>query len=269
MAQFKLRIELNKGREGAPLDKLGDITRQVERFLRSLADDLKLDAKKGEWIGLNFRNGSVSYDAAFQVDVPESKIRHFNQCVEFVADYDPDAEGINGLVSDATLLEFGKLGERIDPDETIGLGLYSPDRKRLKWRRVEYRKASKIRQAIEFPIRSYGSVQGVFHAWLKEAQHPFFQLRELSTENLVRCYYADEMYPQIVEGLKRRIAIVHVSGQMKLDRAKRSIEEMRVERLDKVETLSEDEFRSFFGVAPRLTGDLSTQQFIDSMRQDG
>jgi hypothetical protein len=191
MAQLKLRIELNKGRAGAPLEKLGDITRQIDRFLRSVADDLKLEVKRGEWLAQNFRNGSVSYDVAFQVDVPESKVRHFNQCIEFVADYDPDAEGINGLVSDATLLEFGRLGERIDPDETIGLGIYAPDRKRLKWRRVEYRKASRIRQAIEIPIKSYGSVQGVFHAWLKEAQQPFFQLRELATENLVRCYYTE------------------------------------------------------------------------------
>jgi hypothetical protein len=269
MAQLKLRIELNKGRTGAPLEKLGDITRQIERFLRSVGDDLKLEVKKGEWIAQNFRNGSVSYDVAFQVDVAESKVRHFNQCIEFVADYDPDAEGLNGIVSDATLLEFGKLGERIDPDETIGLGIYSPDRKRLKWRRVEYRKASRIRQAVEVPVRAYGSVQGVFHAWLKEAQQPFFQLRELSSDNLVRCYYTDAMYPLIVDGLKLRTAVVHASGQMKLDRAKRSIEEMRVERLDKVEPLSADEFRSFFGMSPLLTGDQSTQQFMDAIREDG
>jgi hypothetical protein len=56
---------------------------------------------------------------------------------------------------------------------------------------------------------------------------------------------------------------------MKLDRAKKIIEEMRVERLDKVEPLSEDEFRSFFGMSPDLTGDLSTQQFIDAIREDG
>ena len=269
MAQLKLRIELNKGREGAPLDKLGDITRQLEKFLRSLADDLNIDVKKGEWLGQNFRNGSVSYDACFQVDISDSKIRHFNECVEFVADYDPDAEGVNALVSDATLLEFGRLGERIDPDETIGLGIYSPDRKRLKWRRVEYRKASKIRHAIEIPIHAYGSVQGVFHAWLKESQQPFFQLRELSTENLVRCYYADSMYQQIVESLKRRISIVHVSGNMKLDRAKRSIEEVRVDRLDRMEPLSDEQFRDFFGASPKLTGDMSTQQFIDMIRSDG
>jgi hypothetical protein len=269
VAQIKLRIEINKGRAGAPLEKLGEITRQLDKFLRSLAMDLKLEVKRGEWLALNFRNGSISYDAAYQVDVPDSKVRHFNQCVEFVADYDPDAEGVNGLVSDATLLEFGRIGERIDPDEAIGLGLYSPERNRLRWRRVEYRKASRIRQAMEAPVESYGSIQGVFHAWLKEATQPFFQLRESSTESLVRCFYKDDLYPKIVEGLQRRTAIVHASGQMKLDRAKRTVEEMRVERIDQVEPLSEDEFRRFIGSSPALTGDLTTQEYVDWMREDG
>ena len=269
MAQIKLRIEINKGRAGAPLEKLGDITRQLDRFLRALASDLKMDVKRGEWLALNFRNGSISYDAAYQVDVPESKLRHFNQCIEFVADYDPDAEGLNGLVSDATLLEFGRIGERIDPDEAIGLGLYSPDRKRLRWRRVEYRRASRIRQAMELPVQSYGSVQGVFHAWLKEATQPFFQLREFSTENLIRCFYKDDLYPRIIEGLQHRNAVVHASGQMKLDRAKRSVEEMRVERIDQVQALSDDEFRQFIGSSPKLTGELTTQEYVDWMREDG
>lgn len=269
MAQIKLRIEMNKGRAGAPLEKLGHITQQIDKFLRSLATDLNIEAKRGEWLALNFRNGSISYDAAYQVEVPDSKVKFFNQCVEFIADYDPDAEGSNGLVSDATLMEYARLGERIDPDETISLGIYTPDRKRLKWRRVEYRKASRIRQAIEVPINSYGSVQGALHSLFKEAERPFFQLRELSTDNLVRCFYDDGLYGQIIDGLRHRAAIVHASGQMKFDRAKRVIGEMRVDRLDRVEPLTDDEFRSVFGMAPFLTGDLTTQQYIDDMRDDG
>jgi hypothetical protein len=111
MAQIKLRLELNKGRTGAPLEKLGGVARQMESFLRALALDLKLEVKKGEWLAVNFRNSSVSWDVAYQVEVTEAQFRHFNQCVEFITDYDPDTEGTNALVSDATLLEYGKIGE--------------------------------------------------------------------------------------------------------------------------------------------------------------
>ncbi len=269
MAQIKLRIELNKGRVGAPMEKLGEITRQLEKFLRSLAQDMRLEVKRGEWLALNFKNGSVAWDAAYQAEVPDSKLRQFNQCVEFVTDYDPDAEGINGLVSDATLLEYGKLGERIDPDEAIGFGIYAPERKRLKWRRVEYRRASRIRQAMETPISSYGSVQGVLHSLLKEAPQPLFNLREAATDRLVKCFYGADLYPTIIDALRSRSAVVHVSGLMRLDRAARTVDEVKVERLDRVEELSEVDFHSMFGMSPLMTGSLSTQQFIDSVRDDG
>ena len=66
MATIRVRFQLNKGRMGAPLSKLGKIAGQAERFLRALATDANIDQSSGEWLALNFDNGSVSYDAEFQ-----------------------------------------------------------------------------------------------------------------------------------------------------------------------------------------------------------
>lgn len=270
MAQIKLRFELNKGRTGAPLDKLGDIARQVERFLRSLASDLKLETKAGEWLAVNFRSGSVSWDTAYQTEVSDSQLRHFNECVEFITDYDPETEGTNRLISDLTLLEYGRLGERIDPDEIIGVGIYPSDgRTRVRWRRIEYRRASRVRRAIEAPIYSYGSIQGELHSLIKGVARPYFQIREFATPQLVKCYYDSDLYADVHRALEYQKAIVHATGQMRLDRARRAIEEMQVERLDRVEPLSDEEFLSLFGAAPAITGDLSTDEFIERVRDDG
>lgn len=270
MAQIKLRIELNRGRVGAPLEKLGDVARQLEKFLRAISADLKLEVRKGEWLAVNFKNGSVSYDAALQADVSDGAFREFNRAVEFVADFDPDTEGTNGIVSDATLMEYGRIGQYIDPDEWIGIGIYPLRAKTPKrWRRVTYHRTSKIKQMIEAPLASYGSVQGIVHALAKEAPRPFFQLREFATDNLVRCFYSEEQYGEIISALKERRTVVHASGRLSLDRAKRTVEEVSVERIDKTELLSSDEFERLFGSAPHLTGDLSTNQFIDQVRSDG
>lgn len=266
MAQIKLRIEMNKGRKGAPLEKLGDVAKQIERFLRSLGGDLKLDAKKGEWLAEKFRNGSVSYDAAYQIEVPDAQLRHFNQCIEFITDYDPDTESPNGLVSDATLLEYGRIGSKIDPDEIISLGLYSGARNRLKWRRIEYRKLGRVQQAMESPLHSYGSVQGVLHSVVIDVSAPYFQIRELAGEGVIKCFYPRKLYDDIVSALKIPNAVVHASGDMRLDRARRTVVEMVVERLDKVEPLSVEEFQSFFGSAPGVTGEMTTDQFIREFR---
>jgi len=266
MAQVKVRIELNKGRTGTPLDKLGDVAKQFERFLRSLASDLKLEGAKSEWLAVTFRNGSVSWDAALQDDIPETQVRRFNECLEFIADFDPDSEGTNALVSPRTILEYHRLGERIDVDEVIGIGIYSGARSRLKWRRIEYRRASRIRRAMEEPILSYGSVQGLLHSVILEAKRPYFTVHELGAEQVVRCFYEVGLYDQVIQALAHRNAIIHATGDMRLDRATRSIAEMDVERIDQVQPLTDEEFRTFFGMAPDLTGALSTQEYLEEYR---
>jgi hypothetical protein len=40
MAQIKLGVKINEGRTGAPRDKLGEVSQQLEKFLRALGADL-------------------------------------------------------------------------------------------------------------------------------------------------------------------------------------------------------------------------------------
>lgn len=250
MADLKLRIRLNEGRTGAPLEKMGDVTRQFERFLDSLAGDLGVESKRNAWLAVNFGNGSVRFDAAYQDEVPENVARKFNDCLAFVTDYDPDYEGTNGLVSEATLLEYGKIGACLDPDEVVSLGLFSIDepRKRPKWRRIEYRRISRVRAAMETPLSSFGSVQGSLHSLFKEVASPYFTLRELSTGQLIRCSYSAELYPSVIRALEERTAVVHASGYLQYDRTKRAVGEMQVERIDKIEPLTDGEFSALFGL---------------------
>jgi hypothetical protein len=269
MAKIKVRFELNKGRIGAPLSKLGDISRQAEKFLRSLASDVKVAGKAEEWLAVNFRNGSVSYDAEFQGEISPAEVDAFNRNLEFLADYDPDSEGANGLVSQVTALEFAKLGTLIDPDEVIGLGIYGRDRERLKWRRISYAKTAEIRAHFEAPIPVHASLQGVIHSLQKEAMRPYFSLRELASAALVRCPYPGRLYGDIVDALRERTTVIHVAGDTVYDSATRGIVELRVERIKKAGMLSSEEFEQFFGSAPDFTGDLSTDDYIDAIREDG
>jgi hypothetical protein len=269
MARIKVRFELNKGRIGAPLSKLGEISRQSERFLRSLASDLKIEGKAEEWLATNFRNGSVSYDAEFQGEISPGEVDAFNRNLEFLADYDPDAEGANGMASPMTALEFAKLGTLIDPDEVIGLGIYGRDRTRLKWRRISYAKTAEMRALLEAPIPTYGSVQGIIHSLQKEVRRPYFSLRELATDALVRCSYPMRMYGDVVDALRERTTVLHVAGDTTYDRATRAIVELRVDRIDKAGMLSSEEFERFFGSAADFTGQLSTDDYIDAIREDG
>ena len=255
MARIRVRFELNKGRIGAPLSKLGDISRQAERFLRALAADVRIEGKAEEWLALNFRNGSVSYDAEFQGEITPAEVDAFNRNLEFLADYDPETEGANGLVSERTALEFARLGTIIAPDEVIGLGIYGRDSTRPKWRRISYAATAEMRARLEAPVLAYASVQGIIHSLQKEARDPFFRVREMATEALVSCYYPTRLYGDIIEALRERTTVLHVAGDTEFDRTTRSIVKLHVDRIDKSRMMSSEEFEQFFGSAPDFTGD--------------
>lgn len=251
MARIKVRLSINKGRRGAPMAKLGKISEQTEKFLKMLATDCDIETHPSEWLATEFGNGSVEFDAEFQGDVNPADAEIFARSLELLADFDPDSEGLNiATIKPATALEYSRIGALIDPDEEIGLGIYSPFAKQPKWRRITYRETAALRREIEAPVVSYGSVQGILHAWFKEAKEPNFQLRELSTDALVRVYYAPQLYADVAKAVQERTTMLMVSGNMLFDRATRQATELRADRIELMKMLSTAEFEEFFGSAP-------------------
>jgi len=255
MSTLKVGLLLNQGRRGAPLSKLGKIAEQVEKFLRSLANDCHVESKAGEWLAVDFRNGSVSYDAEFQGDVDPGVISVFCRNLELLADYEPDGDGLNASISATTVLEYARIGSLIDPDESVGIGLYREDSKKPKWRHITYNRAASMRREIEVPLPSYGAVQGILHAWFKEAKEPYFQIRELSTDAFVKVTYLPNMYSDVAKAVQERSAVLIVSGDILFDRATRLAVELKAERIERVGILSTAEFEEFFGSAPDFIGE--------------
>jgi hypothetical protein len=262
MARIKVRLVINKGRLGAPMAKLGKISEQAEKFLKSLAADCEIETHPGEWLAVNFGDGSVEYDAEFQGDVNLGAAEIFTKNLEFLADFDPASEGLNAAIKPATALEYARIGSLIDPDEEIGLGIYAPDApnaKPRKLRAITYRAAAALRREIETPVASYGSVQGILHAWFKEAKEPNFQLRELSTDALVRVYYTPALYSDVAKAVQERTTMLMVSGNMLFDRATRLATELRANRIELMKMLSTAEFEEFFGSAPDFVSEIDDE----------
>lgn len=259
MARIKVRLVLNRGRHGAPLSKLGKISEQMEKFLRSLASDANIETRPGEWLAVNFKNGSVEYDAEFQGDVPQGAAQIFSRDLEFLADFDPESEGLNGAVSTGTALEYARIGTLIDPDEVIELGIYPGRGGPIKWRNITFGKTAAIRREIETPLPAYGAVQGILHAWFKEAREPNFQLRELSTDALVRVVYPATLYSEVAKAVQERTTMLIVGGNMLFDRATRSAVEVRADRIQRQPMLSTAEFEAFFGSAPEFVADFDLE----------
>jgi hypothetical protein len=246
--------------------KLGKISEQAEKFLKLLAADCEIETQPGEWLAVNFSNGSVEYDAEFQGDVNIGAAHIFTRNLEFLADFDPNSEGLNVAIRPATALEYARIGSFIDPDEEIGLGIYAPDApdaRAPKLRSITYRAAAALRREIETPVPAYGSVQGILHAWFKEAREPNFQLRELSTDTLVRVYYTSALYPDVAKAVQERTTMLIVSGNMLFDRATGLAAELRADRIELTKMMSTAEFEEFFGSAPDFVAEIDDETWAN------
>jgi hypothetical protein len=101
------------------------------------------------------------------------------------------------------------------------------------------------------------------HAWFKEAREPNFQLRELSTDALIRVQYPAALYQSVADAVRERTTMLMVSGDILFDRASRQPIDMKAERIEKLRMLSSAEFEEFFGSAPKFESDEALETYTN------
>jgi hypothetical protein len=85
-------------------------------------------------------------------------------------------------------------------------------------------------------------IQGIVHSLYKESEPPYFDVRQLSTQQIVKCAYPADKDRQVVELPTKKEAVVLVSGLIKARRLDGKAEEVRLERCGALIPLSEQEF---------------------------
>lgn len=272
MSHLKLRLRFNPGREGTPLDKLGDFVTQTEKFLRAFAADLGVTVQKGEWLAKEFRNESTSWDTLYVEPVDQEVTRAGLRALDALTGPDPYSACSAGTFSYSTLLEFSKIGKGMDPDEVYYIGVYESETDHEpRWREVSYRKVAEIRKFLETPQIIYGAIQGVLHAWFPGASPPFMHLRPLDGGDLVRCICTPEQYGAVHEATKVANTVLIVYGDVAWDRGTQTIQNVQVKDIQATQQLSPADFDALFGSMPDATGDLTTSEYVDLMRglEDG
>jgi len=274
MSKFRIRIKFNPGRHGAPLDRFGEFTEQVEKFLRSLTTDLGLSVKKGQWVASNFKNGSVAFDSEYAGAIDDTQMVSGNNILNSLLGGNPAAAIGRGVLSYGTAAEFSKISKSIAPDEHFLIGLYSPneedsEEEPSEWKEVSYRRMSELKALLEAPLLSSGVIQGIIHAWHFGAEPPFFNVRELSMGRLIRCEYtSQEMYHKVHEATENEGAVVLVYGDMEWDKATNSIVRLSVTDIESTKSLTPKNFDALFGAVPEYTGSMTTDEYIEWVRGD-
>ncbi|MEO0036746.1 MAG: hypothetical protein RLZZ501_2769, partial [Pseudomonadota bacterium] len=243
MANLRVRILINEGREGAPLDKLGQIADAAERFLRLLAHDVGISIPKGEWVAENFKNGSIFFDAMHLADYDLSQVSLFNRGIDDVTRFDPDQDRVDGVASAETIRQFARIADPLSIDDRVSFGVYEPDADEPdRWHPLTKSSALKIAKKLDEVVEYQGSIQGKMHALF--ASDFYFKLRHALGGELINCYFERELYNDVINALARQEALVYVWGRVRVRRADRAVNSVDVSFLKIAPTLSDSQYNA-------------------------
>lgn len=268
---LKIRVEFNKGRVGMPLPKLVAAASGTVRFLDLLARDLGIQSDPSNWVAERFENGSVDFDCRLARPLAPASLALGRRALRQVFTDRYDDPEVASLIRSETRRQFARIAEPLDSDETARFGLYTEQGPNPEeWYVLGHERFQELDAVAEAgPREVWGEVQGVVHAFFKEVERPYLKIRELSTRQLVNCYFEPAMYGAAVEILSDPQAVVFVEGWLKEDRETGQVTDIEVTDFRLAPEFSLASYRAGLGAVPDYTGALSTSEFIDRMRHHG
>ncbi len=154
MARLRVRVELNRGGVGIPLHKLSSVVQEAEKFFQMLAEDVRIEKDRGEWLAFDFDNESLNFTAEYVGPASPDQVQAF-------------AAAFDGTTSlrRATIAQFTHITDAIGEDELIGFGLYQADHETepSEWRCLSRRDALRIADEIQVLMGASGELDQATH----------------------------------------------------------------------------------------------------------
>ena len=266
MARFRIRLEVSRSERGIALTSLGKLPEEAQRFLKFIGEDVQIAGLQSDWIATDFKEGSLLFTVESTGEADEDQVGKYQGALNSILSYEPKAEAPVGIRNE-TLAQYARFVNSIAENESLRIGLFTNGSKKPdEWRTISKQQSVGIAEHFNELIESIGTIQGIVHSLYKESQPPYFDLRELSNEKLIKCQYPPHLYEQVIGSLKRRNAIVLVQGEITARRRDQKIDHMVVRQMKVAPELTADDLEEFFGCAPDFTGDITTEEHIKRMR---
>jgi hypothetical protein len=260
----KLKIELNKGQHGVELEKLATIARDTAKFLTSLSVDL--GDPEAEWIADNFKSGSVCFEVQSRREI-KSEPQMWRNAMHAVMANDFSDDILNVRIRPETRARFFDISKALPEGDSAAFGICeNGDESNVEWHRLDKQFASEASTAVAPKNNSHGEIQGIVHAFFKETKSPKLVIRELSTRNLIDCFFDETMYQHAVELLRDKDGVIFVEGTAS-ETETGEISEIHVSDFTPAPEFFEGVFESMIGTFPKaLSGEKDAAEALDEFR---
>jgi len=147
MARLRIRIELNRRMAGVPLEKMASVVEETRKFFYLLAEDVRMEADRGEWLASDFDAESLNFTAEYGGPVSAEQVKAFGAAFS----------GATSLRR-ATIAQFTRIADFLGEDELVGFGLYQSDQEPepTEWRCLSKRDAMRFGEEIKLLAEAAG-----------------------------------------------------------------------------------------------------------------
>ena len=147
MARLRIRIELNRRMAGVPLEKMASVVEETRKFFYLLAEDVRMEADRGEWLASDFDAESLNFTAEYGGPVSAEQVQAFGAAFS----------GATSLRR-ATIAQFTRIADFLGEDELVGFGLYQSDQEPepTEWRCLSKRDAMRFGEEIKLLAEAGG-----------------------------------------------------------------------------------------------------------------
>jgi len=176
---------------------------------------------------------------------------------------------MNVRISPRTRQEYVAIANDLDPDEKIEFALLDGEREAAEVYELDRSAVTEFVSEKPDRYRYSSEIQGIVHSFVKEAKKPKLVMRELSTRQLVDCYFTKEMYQGAVELLHDENAVISVEGIVTEDSSSGLVTEMEVTEFTPAPQFDLETFERMIGAFPKaLTGGRDSAALLDEFRND-
>jgi len=250
-----------------PLGKLAGVCAETVKFLDMLVADLQLLDGSPTWLAEQFENSSVNYDCRLAAELNEANAEIGRRALRIIMGETLDEPDLSFRIRPETRRQYFRIAAPIDPDEKVRFGVYGDGQEKPDiWYELTRREELLVSGGI-ISRGAYGEVQGVVNAFFKEGKRPHLRVRELSTKQFVKCFFRPDMYQAAVELLADRDAVVFVEGFIREDAETGETREIEVNDFRLASAFSKEEFDKYLGSLPDYTGDMTTEEYVENIRE--
>lgn len=268
---LKFRLEINRGLDAIEIGQLESAVVEFRKLLDGIFEDLNFSKDSIRWIASNFEIGSLCYDYVSESEVEDELHGLANRAVSQVISGSRNDAEVDLYIHRKTRAQAKRLFRPFSTGGSLAIGIYTDPglAKPSSW--ITAPDNFLVETVAEATPRysSYGEIQGRIYALHKEGNHPKIRVKDGSSGEMVDCFYRNELYPKILIALQNPNSIVFVSGFTTEDVDTGAIKSMTIESIENAPAWDEDEFNSMIGSFPELTGSLSTEEYINHIRNNG